>query len=145
MEDLRNQNSPNRTQEQINELAAISSDPNAFVDFNIPWNFAFSYIFSYNNALSRPETRTVSNTLNFNGDFALTPKWKVQFNSGWDFRAKDFSYTSFAIYRDLHCWDLSASWVPFGTYASYSVTIKVKQAILQDLKLSKRKNYYTRY
>ena len=145
MEDLRNQNSPNRTQEQINELAAISSDPNAFVDFNIPWNFAFSYIFSYNNALSRPETRTVSNTLNFNGDFALTPKWKVQFNSGWDFRAKDFSYTSFAIYRDLHCWDLSASWVPFGTYASYSVTIKVKQAILQDLKLSKRKYYYTRY
>jgi len=144
MEDLRNQNT-NRTQEQINELAAISSDPNAFVDFNIPWNFAFSYAFSYSNSLGIASSRSISNTLNFNGDFALTPKWKVQFNSGWDFRAKDFSYTSFAIYRDLHCWDLSASWIPFGTYASYSVTIKVKQAILQDLKLSKRKNYYTRY
>ncbi|KQC01073.1 hypothetical protein AQF98_10435 [Pedobacter sp. Hv1] len=145
MEELRNRNSAARTPEQIAELEAISRDPNAFVDFNIPWNFAFSYSFSYSNALSRPETRTVSNTLNFNGDFALTPKWKIQFNSGYDFKAKDLSYTSFAIYRDLHCWDLSASWIPLGAYQSYSVTIKVKAAILQDLKLSKRKGYYTRY
>jgi len=145
MEELRNQNSAARTPEQIEELAAISRDPNAFVDFNIPWNFAFSYSFSYSNPLSRRETRTVSNTLNFNGDFSLTPKWKIQFNSGYDFKAKDLSYTSFAIYRDLHCWDLSASWIPLGAYQSYSVTIKVKAAILQDLKLSKRKGYYTRY
>lgn len=145
MDQLRNQNSAARTPEQMEELAAISRDPNAFVDFNIPWNFAFSYSFSYSNPFSRPSTRTVSNTLNFNGDFNLTPKWKIQFNSGYDFKAKDLSYTSFAIYRDLHCWDLNASWIPLGAYQSYSVTIRVKAAILQDLKLSKRKGYYTRY
>jgi hypothetical protein len=84
--------------------------------------------------------------LNFNGDFNLTPKWKIQFTSGYDFRAKDLSYTSFAIYRDLHCWDLNATWVPFGLYGgNYSVTIRVKASVLQDLKLSKRKGYYTRY
>jgi len=134
-----------RTPEQQQELQAISRDPNAFVDFTIPWNVTFSYSFSYNNSLGRRETRQVSNTLNFNGDFSLTPKWKVQFNSGWDFKANNISYTSFAIYRDLHCWDLSATWVPFGAYQSYGIVIKVKEAILQDLKLTKRKGYYTKY
>ncbi len=146
MDALNQQQTPqNKTPEQIAQLEAISRDPNAFVDFNIPWNLSISYSFSYNNQLSTKETRTVSNTLNFNGDFNLTPKWKIQFTSGYDFRAKDLSYTSFSIYRDLHCWDLSASWVPIGLYQSYSITIKVKASILQDLKLSKRKNYYTRY
>jgi hypothetical protein len=134
-----------RTPEQIEQLQAISRDPNAFVDFNIPWNIAFSYSFNYNNSLGLASTRSISNTLNFNGDFNLTPKWKIQFNSGYDFKAKTVSYTSFAIYRDLHCWDLSANWIPFGSYQSYSIDIKVKASILQDLKLSKRKGYYTKY
>lgn len=132
------------TPEQSDELAKVSRDPNAFVDFNIPWNFAFSYSFNYNtDRVGRNSTYT--NTLNFNGDANITPKWKVQFNSGWDFRAKTFSQTSFAIYRDLHCWDMSFSWIPFGQQQFYSVDIKVKASVLQDLKLSKRKNYYTRY
>ena len=134
-----------RTQEQMDALNAVSRDPNAFVDFNIPWNFAFSYKFDYSNSLGRPETRTLTNTLNFNGDFNLTPKWKIQYTSGYDFKAKNLSQTSFSIYRDLHCWDLSANWVPFGAYQSYSIDIKVKASVLQDLKLSKRKGFYTKY
>ena len=146
IDNLNNQNTPStRTQEQIDQLNAISRDPNAFVDFNIPWNFSFSYSFNYNNSLGRPETRSITNTLNFNGDFNLTPKWKIQYTSGYDFKAKNLSQTSFSIYRDLHCWDLSASWVPFGAYQSYSIDIKVKATVLQDLKLSKRKGFYTRY
>lgn len=134
-----------RTPEQQQQLDALARDPNAFVDFTIPWNVTFSYSFGYINPLGDKITRQINNTLNFNGDFALTPKWKVQFNSGWDFKANNVSYTSFAIYRNLHCWDFSASWVPFGAYQQYSVTIKVQEAILQDLKLSKRKGFYTKY
>jgi len=50
-----------------------------------------------------------------------------------------------AIYRDLHCWDMNISWVPYGAYKSYSVTIRVKNSILQDLKLSKRSGFYNTY
>ena len=132
------------TPEQAEALARVSRDPNAFVDFNIPWNFSFSYTFNYNSDRTGLNG-TFTNTLNFNGDANITPKWKVQFNSGWDFRANTFSQTSFAIYRDLHCWDMSVSWIPFGGYQSYSIDIKVKASVLQDLKLSKRKNYYTTY
>ncbi|MES2652117.1 MAG: putative LPS assembly protein LptD [Bacteroidota bacterium] len=146
LDKLNNQvNNNGRTPEQLQQLEALSRDPNAFVDFTIPWNLTFSYAFGYSNLLSTKETRQVNNTLNFSGDFSLTQKWKVQFTSGWDFQAKNISYTRFTIYRDLHCWDFNASWTPFGMYQSYSITIKVKEAILQDLKLSKRKDFYTRY
>ena len=146
IDELNKQNpTANRTQEQIDQLNAISRDPNAFVDFNIPWNFSFNYRFDYSNTLGRPETRNITNSLNFSGDFNLTSKWKIQYTSGYDFKAKNLSQTNFAIYRDLHCWDLSATWVPFGAYQSYSIDIRVKASVLQDLKLSKRKGYYTRY
>jgi lipopolysaccharide assembly outer membrane protein LptD (OstA) len=133
-----------RTPEQDAQLRAISRDPNAFVDFNIPWNFAFAYSFQYSTTDAGTQAR-ITNALTFNGDFNLTPKLKVQFNSGYDFEQKDIALTNIAIYRDLHCWDMSINWVPFGYYKSYSVTIKVKASILQDLKLSKQQGYYSRY
>jgi len=132
------------TPEQAEQLRQVSNDPNAFVDFNIPWNFTFSYRFDY----SKPRTSfrsEITNTLNFNGDFNVTPKWKVQFTSGYDFKTNGLSPTSFSIYRDMHCWDMSIHWIPIGTYRSYNLTIKVKASILQDLKLSKQQAYYTRF
>ncbi|MFC4140964.1 putative LPS assembly protein LptD [Pedobacter mendelii] len=127
---------------QSEQLNAINRDPNAFVDFNIPWNFAFQYRFDYTNNLG---VSTITNTLNFNGDFNLTPKWKFTFNSGYDFKNKGLTPMNIAIYRDLHCWDMSVNWIPYGAYKSYSVTIKVKSSILQDLKLSKRQGFYNTY
>lgn len=127
---------------QSEQLAAISRDPNAFVDFNIPWNFSFSYSFQYSNDFG---VSTTSNTLNFNGDFNLTPKWKFTFNSGYDFQNNGLTPMNIGIYRDLHCWDMSVNWVPYGAYKSYSVTLKVKASILQDLKLSKRQGFYNTY
>ncbi len=125
--------------EQKQQLALVNRDANAFVDFNIPWNVNFSYSFNYSNQGSLKAT---IQTLNVSGDFSVTPKWKVQYNSGYDFQAKNLSLTRFSIYRDLHCWDLSINWVPFGPYKSYNVDLRVRSSILQDLKLSKRREYY---
>jgi lipopolysaccharide assembly outer membrane protein LptD (OstA) len=132
------------TPEQQEQLNAISRDPNAFVDFNIPWNFSFAYSFQYR-TLDNGLNGTRNNTLTFNGDFNATPKWKFQFNSGYDFKLNSLALTNISIYRDLHCWDMSFTWIPFGTYKSYSVTLKVKASVLQDLKLSKQQAYYSRY
>ncbi|HEY1008571.1 MAG TPA: putative LPS assembly protein LptD [Daejeonella sp.] len=132
----------NLTPQQQQELNAISRDPNAFVDFNIPWNITAAYSFNYSKS---GRTSNVSNTLNFSGDFNVTPKWKVQYTSGYDFDRNDLSMTTFSIYRDLHCWDLSFRWSPIGTYKFYTVDLRVKASILQDLKLSKRRDFYNNF
>ena len=117
------------------ELEYIRANPEAFIDFNVPWTLNVNYNIRYAKPLFES---SIIQTLNFNGDFSLTDRWKLGFNSGYDFEAKDLSYTSVDIYRDLHCWEMSFHWVPFGQRQSYLFTIKVKSAILQDLKLTRR-------
>lgn len=134
---------PNGTLQTINpqqaqKLAFINSDPSAYVDFNVPWNLSFNYNFSYNNNITSTSS---TNTIMLSGDVNLTSKWKIQYNANYDIRAARLAVSSFSIYRDLHCWDLNVQWVPFGLYKSYNVTLKVKAAVLQDLKLSKRSDY----
>ncbi|MDB4927179.1 putative LPS assembly protein LptD [Mucilaginibacter sp.] len=127
------------TPDQLQKMALYNPDPGAYIDFNIPWNLSLNYSFSYSNAyISTSNT----NTLMISGDLSLTKKWKIQYNTNYDLKAlKLSSATSFAIYRDLHCWDLSIQWLPFGYYKSYSVTLRVKSTILQALKLSKKSDY----
>ncbi|MDB9776112.1 putative LPS assembly protein LptD, partial [Vicingaceae bacterium] len=121
------------------DLDYVNSNLDQFIDFNVPWAFGVSYVISY----TKPAfEKKVNQTLNFNGELKLTNKWKVDFNSGYDFEQKDITYTNVNIYRDLHCWELSFNWVPLGFQKSYNVTINVKASVLQDLKLNRRRNYF---
>ena len=123
------------------ELAQINAQKNLYVDFNVPWNANFSYNFTVDNQTVDPKRRFVQ-ALQFSGDINITPKWKFGITSGYDFVNNDISYTSMTIYRDLHCWEFSMTWVPFGTQQMWSFDLKVKSSILQDLKLSRRKNAF---
>lgn len=140
--DRLNDDRPGMSPMQREQLNRISSDPNAFVDFNVPWNIAASFSFYYSNPGNRS---SITSTLNLHGSLGLTPKWQVQYSTGYDFQAAKIVLTQFNIYRDLHCWDMSFGVIPFGTYRSYTFTLRVKASILQDLKLSKRNDYYNSF
>jgi lipopolysaccharide assembly outer membrane protein LptD (OstA) len=129
----------NMTPGQADRLALINSDPSAYVDFNVPYNVSVNFNYNYTND---GINRITSSTVSASGDVNVSPKWKIQYQTGYDVKALAFTATSFSIYRDLHCWDLSFRWLPFGIYKSFSVDLRVKASILQDLKLSKRKEYY---
>ena len=122
------------------ELAEINANKGAYIDFNIPWRLDISYNLAINNTAGA--TNRLTQTLQFSGDVSITPKWKIGINSGYDFVNNDFSYTSMSIYRDLHCWEFSMTWVPFGAQQMWSFDLKIKSSILQDLKLSRRKNAF---
>ncbi|MCS5664116.1 MAG: putative LPS assembly protein LptD [Flavobacteriales bacterium] len=126
----------NTSEEQWNMIQDRSDD---YVDFNVPWDIGLDYKYSY----SKPGLeKTVRQTFNIRGNVRLTEKWKIGFHSGYDFDAKDISYTSLDFYRDLHCWEMRFNWIPFGFHQSYNLSINVKSSILQDLKLNKRKSFY---
>ena len=52
----------------------------------------------------------------------------VTIQGGYDFQAKELTPASITITRDLHCWQMSFAWVPFGHYQSWSFNIGVKAA-----------------
>jgi len=118
----------------------LLQNPDAYVDFSVPWNLRISYNVNYTH--SENQESTITQAMRFNGDLSLTDKWKIVYNSGFDFESKEFTQTNISINRDLHCWQLSLSWVPFGRYQSYNFSIGVKSRMLSDLKLDRQRNFF---
>lgn len=106
-----------------------------YVDFDIPWSFNLDYGWTYSKPTNR---KTITQNVGINGQFSLTPKWKLSFSSGYDFTEREVTGTSFTITRDLHCWQMSFNAIPFGTRQSYNFMINVESSILQDLKYEKK-------
>ena len=117
-----------------------------YYDFSIPWNIGFNYVISYNVQYTNNGTtgfkRNVNQTLGFNGSINLTPKTGIAFTSGFDIQNRKLTTTSISITRDLHCWQMSFVWIPFGSHRSWSFNIGVKAASLADLKYDKSQSMY---
>lgn len=115
-----------------------------YVDFDIPWSFSVNYSFRYtktwDNYLQERVPKIIQ-TLGFNGQLNITPKWKISLTSGWDFVNNEISYTSIDVYRDLHCWEMRFGWIPKGAQQSWNFSINVKASILQDMKLNKKRDF----
>ncbi|GAB3221945.1 putative LPS assembly protein LptD [Algoriphagus aestuariicola] len=123
-----------------NEINRIVSDPSQYIDWDIPWNVSLGYNLSYSKQINNQEN--ITQTMNVSGDLSLSEKWKINFNTGFDFQAAAITQTMIGISRDLHCWQMNVSWVPFGKFTSYSIDIRVKSSILQDLKVSRRRSFF---
>ena len=130
--------------ESIEEDNVLPGDFRDYVDFNIPWNFGFDYSFSYNRPNPNEKAR-ITQTLNLRGSVTLTDKWRINMNTNYDISAKAFSFTNFSIYRDLHCWEMSLNFVPFGYMKSYSFTLNARTSMLKDLKVSKQRSFYDNF
>ena len=75
--------------------------------------------------------------LSLSGNINLTKNWSFNFSASYDFNAKKIAYMNCNVTRDMHCWSMSASFVPVGPYKSYNFHISVKSSLLQDLKYDK--------
>ena len=129
----------NPTLDLLDETAGYPGD---YVDFDIPWSLKVDYSWSFT---KESLVASYSHTIRVSGDISLTPKWKIGANTGYDFVSKAFSTTNFSIHRDLHCWEMRFSVVPFGERRSYSFSINAKSSILRDVKYDKRKSWYDNF
>src|SRR5574338_470815 len=109
-------------------------------DFSIPWDLSLNYNFNE----SRPTPLNIFTNSNISGsfNFNLTPKWKFSVTGSYDLKQKEFSAPQIRISRDLHCWTMNFTWNPIGTYRGYNFEIRVKAPQLQDLKVTKRDQFY---
>lgn len=127
------------------ELEYVRQNPSEFADFNIPWSVNLSYSLSFSKTrklnYSGFETRVNSN-VSVNGDFNLTPRWKVGMNTYYDFNTSSIQMMTMYISREMHCWQLSINVTPIGTFRSFNITINPKSAMLRDLRINRTRSFY---
>ena len=109
----------------------------------IPWSLSVSYSLRYApNTSIWDEKRNFykmefRHNLSFSASLGLGSGWKASTTLSYDVNAKKLAYSSINVSRDLHCWSMSASFVPFGPFKSYTFHIGVNASMLKDLKYDK--------
>ena len=98
-----------------------------FEDFSINHNFIVNTQID-----GRMDTTFISaNSITFRGSVPLSQKWNVAVgNFGYDFSKMDFTFPSFTISRDLHCWEMGLSWQP--TRSTYAFFLRVDPGSMLD-------------
>ena len=143
---------PDPNEEPEDDTASEESDTQFGADgyaiWEVPWSLSINYSVNYGygsfNKKKMEYNGRFTQNLSFSGNINFTKNWSVNFSASYDFDAKQIAYMNCNITRDLHCWSMSASFVPVGPYKSYNFHISVKSSLLQDLKYDKRGNSYSR-
>lgn len=116
---------------------------------NVPWslntsaNITYSKGYTYDSTAELLKTNNSwTATLTLRGNIKLTPRMSIDASSGFDFVAMKITTTQFSFRYDLHCFNISVSWIPVGTYKSYSFRIAANAAALADLLRFKKSSSY---
>ncbi|GAB2959997.1 putative LPS assembly protein LptD [Hymenobacter coalescens] len=122
-----------------------------YIDFSIPWTLNASLGALYQDPGPRLAREGVTRnrswttvSMNISGEIKLTDKMRLSYTSGYDFISNKVTLTQINFFRDLHCWQITGSWMPTGQIAGFNVTIGAKSALLQDLKLNRNRTFLNR-
>ena len=120
-------------------------DSDGYARWEFPWslsvNYSISYAYGSFNKKKMDYDGKWTQNLSFSGNVRPTKNWSLNFSTSYNFDLKKIAYMNCSISRDLHCFTMSASFVPVGPYKSYNFHIAVKSSLLSDLKYDKHSDY----
>ena len=128
--------------EKKKEDEDLQLDSDGYAHWSFPWSLTVNYSVNYGYGTFDKEKMDyrgkITQNLSFSGRVQPTKGWNFTFSSSYNFDTHKLSYMNCTITRDLHCFSMSASFVPVGPYKSYNFHIAVKSSLLSDLKYDKR-------
>ncbi|HEX6915353.1 MAG TPA: putative LPS assembly protein LptD [Chitinophagaceae bacterium] len=130
--------------EQQRMLEYVRSNPAEFTDFNIPWTLQTSFSYNFIRVFEREigKYRTISTAnIYLNGDFSLSPKWKIGGSTYYDFRTKEIQTLDLFVTRDMHCWQLAINITPVGRYRAFTIRLNPKSGLLRDLRINRHRMF----
>jgi hypothetical protein len=80
-----------------------------------------------------------AHSLSLSGSYRPTDHWSLNYRTGVDIAKRTAAFTTINAVRDLHCWEMKISWVPFGTTRSYMIGINLKNQQFQQVKAQRRR------
>lgn len=134
--------SDNPREEQDN---TFDLNPDGYMKWDCPWSLTFNYSLNYGYGTFNYDKMEYNGkwtqNLSLNGNIRPTKNWNFSFSTSYNFDAHKIAYMNCSVTREMHCFVMSASFVPFGPYKSYSFHIAVKSSILSDVKYDKHSSY----
>ncbi len=109
-----------------------------YLNPEVPWavnlNYNYSYSKSYVYANEKLQVKHNHNqTLSVGAQVRLTKDLNINLNTGIDLTKMKLTTTQLSATYDLHCFQISISWIPTGQWESWSFRINAKASALADL------------
>ena len=112
-----------------------------YAKWDCPWNLTVNYSLSYGYGTFNYDKLEYNGrwtqNLSMNASIRPTKNWAFSASASYNFDTHKIAYMNCSISRQMHCFEMSASFVPVGPYKSYNFHIAVKSSILQDVKYDK--------
>lgn len=112
-----------------------------YAKWECPWNLTVNYSLSYGYGTFNYDKLEYNGrwtqNLSVNASIRPTKNWSLSASASYNFDTHKIAYMNCSISRQMHCFEMSASFVPVGPYKSYNFHIAVKSSILQDVKYDK--------
>ncbi|MBQ9820586.1 MAG: LPS-assembly protein LptD, partial [Muribaculaceae bacterium] len=112
-----------------------------YAKWDCPWSLTVNYSLSYGygsfNYDKLEYNGRWTQNLSLNANIRPTKNWSLTASASYNFDTHKIAYMNCSISRQMHCFEMSASFVPVGPYKSYNFHIAVKSSILQDVKYDK--------
>ena len=112
-----------------------------YAKWDCPWSLTLNYSLSYGygtfNYKKLEYNGKWTQNLSLNASIRPTKNWSLSASASYNFDTHKIAYMNCSISRQMHCFEMSASFVPVGPYKSYNFHIAVKSSILQDVKYDK--------
>lgn len=113
-----------------------------YMKWEVPWSLTLNYSVNYGygafNKRKMEYDGKITQNLSLSGNIRPTKNWNFSFTASYNFDTHKLAYMNCNISRDLHCFTMTASFVPVGPYKSYNFHISVNSSMLSDLKYDKR-------
>lgn len=131
-----------KRRQKNNNKKTQNSDADGYAPWACPWTLTFNYSvnygygeFDYNKLDYRGKW---TQNLSVSGSIRPTPNWNFNMSASYNFDLHKIAYMNCSVSRDLHCFTMTASFIPVGPYKSFNFHIAVKASMLRDLKYDKR-------
>ncbi|MGM9735944.1 MAG: putative LPS assembly protein LptD [Candidatus Cryptobacteroides sp.] len=117
------------------------TNPNSPWSINLNYSYSYSRSYQYANGESKINHKHTQ-TLGISGQVKLTPRLSINLSTNFDIMALKLSTTQLSATYDLHCFNISFSWIPTGQWESWSFRIQANAAALADLLRFKKSSSY---
>ena len=137
-----NANMRRQSEDQSGGEGDMVFNPDGYMKWEVPWSLTLNYSISYGygafNKQKMEYDSKITQNLSMSGNIRPTKNWNFSFTASYNFDTHKLAYMNCNISRDLHCFTMTASFVPVGPYKSYNFHISVNSSLLSDLKYDKR-------
>ncbi|MEX0773696.1 MAG: putative LPS assembly protein LptD [Balneolales bacterium] len=108
----------------------FNEDP--ITPLTVPWSVDIRFSYRWQRTATNDIQRRAEINAN-NLRVRVTPEWQLSTSLGYDFIQKELTPARFSITRNLHCWNLSFDWNPFGDFQFYMFRLTVNDSQIRSL------------